>query len=217
MKTGVEYKELKDIEKRILKGIKIEDNLQNVKTVGAFDVGYSGKKYVCVAVVMDIESKKELETKSVTGDEVIPYSISMVAFREGPAILDAYHSLDIKPDVLIVKGSGAIHSNKVSLASYVGILTNKPCFGVSQDLLFGKLDEDKILFDNELKGIAIKTKAFSNPIYIIPGHNISIESSVKLTKDLISEEYKMPLPIHLAHKLVNKLKKEFNIKIIQNN
>ena len=35
--------------------------------------------------------------------------------------------------------------------------------------------------------------------------------------NLISEEYKMPLPIHLAHKLVNKLKKEFNIKIIQNN
>lgn len=216
MKTGVEYKELKDIEKRILKGIKLEDNFSNAKTIAAFDVGYSGKKYVCVAIVMDIESKQELETTNVIGDEIIPYSPSMVAFREGPAIIDAYRSLNIKPDILIVKGCGTVHPNKVGLASYVGILTNKPCFGVSQDLLFGKLDEDKIVFDNELKGKAIKTKAFSNPIYIIPGHNISIESSMKIIKELIIEDYKMPLPVHLAHKLVNKFKKEFNIKILNN-
>jgi len=212
MKTGVEYKELKDIEKRILKGIKTEDSFSNAKTIAAFDVGYFGKKYVCAVVVMDLETKKELETKSVTGDELIHYSPSMIAFREGPAIINAYRSLNNKPDILIVKGCGTIHSFKVGLASYVGILTNKPCFGVAPDLLFGKLDEDKIIFNNETKGIAIRTKDFANPIYITPGHNISIETSVKISKELIIEPYKMPLPIHLAHKLVNKNKKELAIK-----
>lgn len=207
MKNGVDFKELKDIEKKILKGIKLVDSFSEVKTIAAFDVGYTGKKYLCVAIVMDLDSKKELEIKKVSGDEIMHYSPALIAFREGPAIMEAYRSLENKPDILIVKGSGAVHPYKVGLASYIGILTNKPCIGVSQDLLFGRLDEDRIIFNEELKGIAIRTKAFANPIYIIPGHGISIDSSVSLIKKLIVEPYKLPLPLHIAHKYVNKEKK----------
>ena len=204
MKTGVDFKELKDIEKKILKGINIKDSITNIKIVVAFDIAYSDKKYYCVAVVYDLENKKELEVVKVEGEEVMPYSPTMVAFREGPAIISAYRELKIKPDVLIVKGNGAINNYKVGLASYVGVIINKPCIGVTKELTFGKLEEDNILFENEIKGKALKTKEFANPIYVSPGHNISLETSIEIVKKLIIEPYKLPLPLHLAHKYVNK-------------
>ena len=101
MKNGVDFKELKDIEKRILKGINLSDNFSIVKTVAAFDIAYTGNKYNCVAVVLDLETKQETEKKTVTGEEIIPYVPSLVAFREGPAVIAAYRELENKPDVLI--------------------------------------------------------------------------------------------------------------------
>ncbi len=138
----------------------------------------------------------------------MPYSPSMVAFREGPAVIDAYRTLENKPDVLIVKGEGVVRPLRVGLASYVGVILNKPCIGVAKELMHGRLDEDKLVFDGEIRGIAIKTKEFANPVYVTPGHNINLDTAVEIIKKGSIEPYKLPLPLHLAHKYVNKSKKE---------
>ncbi len=208
MKSGVDFKELKEIEKRILKGIKLENAFSSVKTVVAFDIAYNNNKYYCVAVVLDLETQKEIEIKQVSGEEIMTYSPNMIAFREGPVILDAFRELENKPDVLIVKGMGAINPKKVGLASYVGVITNKPCIGVAKELIYGRLEEDKVIFDGLKKGLAIKTKEFANPVYVSPGHGIDLESAVDVVSGLVDSNYKMPLPLHLAHKYVNKLKKD---------
>ena len=208
MKNGVDIRELKEIEKKILKGINTSDKLTNPKTVGGFDIAYIKNKYLCCAIVVNFETKEIIEKKIVSGEEIMSYSPNLASFREGPAIIDAYRSLEKKPDVLIVKGCGALNKYKVGLASYVGVLLNKPCIGVSKDLMFGRLDEDKIIGDNEIRGIAIKTKEFANPIFISPGHKINLEKSVEIVKELCIEPYKLPLPLHLAHKYVNKEKKQ---------
>jgi len=67
MKTGVDYKELKEIEKKILKGIKLENSFSEPKTIAGFDIAYNGKQYTCIAVVLDIETKQEIEVKQVSG------------------------------------------------------------------------------------------------------------------------------------------------------
>ena len=208
MKTGVDFKEIKEIEKKVLKGIKTEDSFSETpKILAAFDVGYTGKRYICSAIVINLENNEIIETKIGTGDEVMSYSPALSTFREGPPILQAYRELENKPDVLLVKGMGSINPHRVGLAGYVGILTNKPCISVNSELLTGKLDEDKIIFNGEIKGMALKTKAYSNPIYVSPGHNISVKTSVEIVKKLIIESYKLPFPLHLAHKEVNKAKK----------
>ncbi len=204
---SVDPKELKEIEKSILKGIDISDTSSKIRTVAGFEIIYTNKTYHCCCVVLDLETKEEKEQKEVTGQEIMSYSPTFIAFREGPAIIEAYRSLEEKPDLLIVKGNGALHKNKVGLASYVGVILNKPCIGVSKDLMYGNLEEDKIIFENELKGRAVKTKEFSNPVYVTPGHNISVNSAAEIIKKLIKEPYKMPLPLHLAHKYLNKIKK----------
>ena len=207
MKIGVNFQDLKEVEKKILKGIKLENTFSVVKTIVAFDITYIEKKYHCVAVVWDLDKGEEIEMKEVSGDEVLNYSPSLVAFREGPVILESYRNLENKPDLLIVKGNGFINPRKVGLASYVGFMLNKPCIGVVKDLLYGRLDEDKIMFENVVRGKAIRTKEFANPIYVIPGFGIDLEKSVEIVSKLIHENYKMPIPLHLAHKYLNKIKK----------
>ncbi len=208
MKSGINIKELKEIEKNILKGIKLENSFESLKTLAGFDVTYSGKKYVAAAVVIDFETKQEIERKIITGEEIMPYSPNLAVFREGPVILAAYRSLENKPDILVVKGNGALKDHKVGLASYVGVLVNKPCIGVAKELLFGRLDEDRIIVNDKLRGMAIKTKQFANPVYISPGHNINLETSVDIIKKITVELYKLPLALHLAHKYANKEKKD---------
>jgi len=86
-------------------------------------------------------------------------------------------------------------------------LSNKPCVAVAKELIFGRLDEDRILYNEEFKGKAIRTKEHANPVYIVPGHNISIEKATELIKSVVNSDYKMPYPLHLAHKNLVKLKK----------
>jgi len=208
MKTGVDIKELKEIEKKILKGINLDNSVTNIKLLAAFDIAYSKNKYICAAVVLNFETNEIIEKKIITGEEIMPYSPKLAVFREGPVILETYRSLDNKPDVLMIKGDGMLNKFKVGLASYVGVLINKPTIGVSKDLLFGRLDEDRIMVDNEMRGMALKTKQFANPVYVTPGHKINLEKSVEVVKKFIIEPYKLPLPLHLAHKLANKEKKD---------
>ena len=208
MKTGVNVKELKEIEKKILKGINLNNTINDIKLIGGFDIAYKNNKYVCAAVVIDFNTKEVVEKNIATGEEIMSYSPTLAVFREGPAIIDAYRGLENKPDVLMIKGNSALQKFKAGLASYVGVLLNKPCIGVAKELLFGRLDEDRIIVDNELKGMAIKTKEFSNPVYVSPGHGISLDKAVEITKSLIRDPYKMPLPLHFAHKLANKEKKQ---------
>ncbi len=210
MKSGIDFKELKEIEKRILEGVKLEDSFSDSKTIAAFDLGYIGKIYKCAAVIMDVETKEVIEKKEIEGEEVMPYSPNLVAFREGPVIINTYRELKNKPEILMIKGIGVLHPKKVGLASYVGVMLNKACFGVSKELSFGVLEEDRIIFNKELRGFAVKAKPYAKPVYVTPGHRISINSAVEITKKLIDSQFKLPLPLHLAHKCINKLKKDKN-------
>ena len=141
------------------------------------------------------------------------YSPRTIPFREGPIIIEAYRSLKIKPDVLIIRGDGALRRSKVGLASYVGVLINKPSIGVTKELIHGALNEDNIIIDDEIKGKALKIKELANPVYISPGHGLSVDKALEIIKKVSDPEYKLPLPMHLAHKHINKLKKQLFYKL----
>ena len=204
----IDFIELKRIEKDVLKGVSIKDVLTEIKTIAAFDIGFSGTKVICSCVVFNYPSMEVIEEKHTISEELMPYSPNLIAFREGPPITDLYRDLENNPDILIVDGFGVLHPSKAGVASYVGVLLNKPVIGISKELIYGNLDEDKVMFNNELKGYAVKAKEFARPVFITPGHNITAEKAVELIKNTVVAEFKLPLPLHLAHKKTNKIKKE---------
>lgn len=207
MHQKTDFNELKKIEKEVLKGISLKDSISEVNKIAAFDIGFSGTKVICSAIIFDFETMNVIEEKTKISDELMPYSPNTIAFREGPAIIDLYRELENTPDVLIIDGQGALHPAKVGVASYVGVILNKPCIGIAKELIYGNLDEDKIIFNNEIKGYAIKAKEFANPIFITSGHGVSIEKATEIVRKTIVPDFKLPLPMHLAHKLTNKIKK----------
>lgn len=212
MYQKIDFNELKKIEKEILKGISLKDSISEINKIAAFDIGFSGTKVICSAIVFDFETMNVIEEKTKVSDELMPYSPNMVAFREGPAIIDLYRELENTPDILIIDGNGSLHPNKVGVASYVGVILNKPAIGIVKELVYGNLDEDKIIFNNEIKGYAIKAKEFANPVFITSGHKVSIEKAIEIVKKTVVSEFKLPLPMHLAHKLTNKIKKDLGEK-----
>lgn len=216
MQNQFKPKELREIQKEILKGISLKDQFTEIKLIAAFDITFTKNKYACSSLVFEYPSLKLIEKKNSTGEELMPYSPNFSAFREGPQIIELFKQLENKPDILITNSHGALHPNKVGLASYIGVLLNKPTIGVFKNLIFGRLDQDNILFDQDLKGKALKTKEHAKPVFITPGHGISIESSYKIIKNTI-RDHKMPLPIHLAHKYANKLKKQLKVSSVPQN
>ena len=207
MKERSDYKTLKEVEKRILKAVNVSKELKELGTVAGIDIVFSGRKVFCGAVVLDYQTMNVIEKKSLVSDEPIPYSPSLVAFREGPPAVEIYKLLENKPDAIMVDGFGAIHDKRVGVASYVGVMVNKPTIGVAKEIVFGRADSDNVLVDGKIKGKLLITKDYAKPIVITPGHDLDLESSFRIVKHCL-KGYKMPLPLHLAHKIAVKLKKK---------
>ena len=201
-----EYRELKEIYSRIIKAIKFQNEFSEIKTIGALDISFSDKNAACAAVVMTYPELEIIEVKTLTTKEPIKYSPTLIAFREGNPLIKTYKLLENKPDLILISKPGSTNPKKVSTPGYVGVLINKPTIGVSKDLVYGHLEEDRIILKEEQRGLAIRTREHARPIFISPGFGVDIETAVNIVKKCTTE-FKMPLPLHLAHKYSNKTKK----------
>ncbi|MFX1453014.1 MAG: endonuclease V, partial [Promethearchaeota archaeon] len=138
-----------------------------------------------------------------------PYKPGFFIFREGPPILEIVLKLNIMPDVFLINSHGICHPLGIGAASHIGILIEKPTIGVAQNILCGDAAPPKNLGDispiflkNKIAGYAFLTQLNTKPIYISPGHLITLETAIKIVKNTI-KAYKLPEPLRLAHQLAN--------------
>jgi deoxyribonuclease V len=142
-----------------------------------------------------------------------PYISGLLAFREVPALLKAWDKLPVKPDVMVLDGQGIAHERRTGIATHFGLITGVPSIGSAKSRLYGKyaepgnraFDQSPMYDKGELIGIALRSKANCNPIYISPGHHISMEQSIEVIKNCI-RGYRIPEPTRQAHLLVNKIR-----------
>lgn len=213
---------LKETQKKIAEKIVLKDNfkIDRLKTVAGFDLAYHNKKMICVAIVLDFKTAKIIEKRYTVSDEIFPYVPTFLMFREGPPIIDTYHELKTEPDVLLIDGGGILHPLKSGVASYVGVSLDKPAVGVTKKLLCGEVFEGKIYFEKntiggkvkELRGERVETKLGSRPIFVSPGHKITVATAVNVVKKCMRGNHKLPEPLRLAHKYANKVREELVLK-----
>ena len=91
------------------------------------------------------------------------------------------------------------------MASHIGIALDKPTIGVSKRLLHGEVKEGKVYDNGHVIGFELETKENGKPIYVSPGHKVSLNTALQLIKENL-KGHKMPEYLHLAHKLTNKIK-----------
>ncbi|HEY8954873.1 endonuclease V, partial [Chitinophaga sp.] len=71
-------------------------------------------------VVMEFPSMKPVGYSLVKKEVLFPYVPGFLAFREVPALLDAWAQLPLKPDILVVDGHGIAHPRRMGIASHFG-------------------------------------------------------------------------------------------------
>jgi|SRR3989338_6240545 len=186
----------------------IKDSFKEIKTIAGCDqIVLENEIHSCV-VVCDFENMSIIEKTFANRKVEFPYIPGFLAYRGAPVIIDAFSKLKKKPDLLLVDGNGILHPRRFGIASYLGIALNIPSIGVAKKLLIGRVEKERILVADELRGVKFEAKKGANPVYVSPGHNISVQSSLEIVRKCMRLPHKMPEPLHLAHKFANRVKKK---------
>ena len=195
---------LKLEQKRLARKVSLKDSFTTVKTIGAAACSVYKNKLIASVIVCDFPSLKMIEKKKYVLENPLPYRSGFKAYREMPAIIEAFNLLECEPDVLLVDGCGINHLQGLGLASHLGLALNVATIGITSKLPFGKIEKSKILVDDTLCGFEIKTKEHANSIYIVAGHNIAVGSVLHLIPKLIVAPHKLPEPLHIAMRIAKK-------------
>ena len=207
------FDKLKVEQLKLAKKVILKDSFDKLELVAGVDQAYHQNDVISAIVVCDYKTMEIKEKTFAVVKAKIPYLTGFLAYREGPAISEAFVKLSIQPDVMMLDGNGILHPRKFGLASHMGVLLDIPSIGIAKQLLIGDVKEYKIYVDKELRGELVTTREHSRPIYISPGHKISLRTSVEIVKNCLKFPHKLPEPLHLAHRYANevrdKLAKEF--------
>ena len=200
--------ELKREQHRLANKVLLRDSFDKIKTIGGTECLPIGDKLLAVVTVCEFPSLKLVEKQTYLLDQPLPYKIGFQSYREMPAIIEAFNKLEQEPDVLLVKGMGINHPRKFGIASHLGIALNIATIGIIAKNTTGKIEKGKIMLNNDIVGFEIITREHANPVYVSPGHLISLGSTLDTVSKIIKFPHKMPEPLHLAHKFSRKKAKK---------
>ncbi|TGE23599.1 deoxyribonuclease V [Hymenobacter metallicola] len=169
-----------------------------------------------VFVVLRFPSLELVEKVWHTGPVEVPYVPGFLSFREAPNVLRTYEKLSQKPDIIMVDGHGIAHPRRMGIAAHIGVLLDKPSFGVAKQKLTGSFTEPAVtkgsispLTDKsgELLGEVIRSKDKVLPLFVSPGHRCDQATATRLTLACL-RGYKLPEPTRLADHWAEEFKKE---------
>ena len=157
-------------------------NNNNISNVCGIDVSYKDLNAFCSAVIVDKNTLEIIEIVNEKKTSSYPYIPGLFMLREGELLLKIVRLLKDLFDVLLIDGHGILHPRQCGLASYVGIMIDKPTIGVAKNLLCGSiLESNYVEYNKTILGYTIKKNNKKN-IYVSVGHKISLETSIDIVK-----------------------------------
>lgn len=201
------------IQQRLRRFVRLEDDLPGtVETVAGVDVGFKNENRITRAAVavLDFPSLQLIAHSTAETPTAFPYIPGLLSFREIPAVLRALEKLPRLPALLLCDGQGIAHPRRFGIASHLGVLLDHPTIGVGKTRLIGNhgpVPDEKgarvPLEDNgEIIGAVVRTRKGVKPLYISPGHRLSIESAVRWVL-VCTTRYKLPETTRWAHRLAS--------------
>ncbi|HET9588419.1 MAG TPA: deoxyribonuclease V [Anaerolineales bacterium] len=180
-----------------------------VTTIGGVDVSIKPESAQAAIVVLRYPELTPLEGIVAEAPLVFPYIPGLLAFREGPAVLAAWATLQNKPDLLMFDGQGIAHPRGIGIAAQMGLWLERPTIGVAKSRLYGRHEEvgrmrgDRAdLRDNQgnVIGTVLRTRERTNPLYISPGHLMDVETATEFVLACLTT-YRLPEPTRWAHRV----------------
>ena len=196
---------LKEEQLKLAKKAILRDSFEKLDLIGGVDAAYSQDYVISAIVVCDYKTMQVKEKVFAVAKAKFPYIAGFLAYREGPSISEAYARLENKPDVLIFDGNGILHPRRCGLASHIGVLLDQASVGVAKQLLVGEVKGNVVYAEKEARAELVVTKEHSKPVYVSPGHKISLKTSVEIVKHCLRLPHKLPEPLHLAHRYADEI------------
>ena len=109
-----------------------------VRTVGGVDIGLGEETARAAIVVLRYPDLAPVEAVTAEAPLVFPYVPGLLAFREGPAFLEAWQKLEHLPDLVMFDGQGIAHPRGIGIASQMGLWLERPTIGVAKSRLYGR-------------------------------------------------------------------------------
>ncbi len=207
--------ELINIQNNLSRNLIISDLfIKPIRKIGGVDLSFIKDHAIVACVCVNYENFEIIEKKTCLMKLDFPYRPGFLWFREGPPIIRIIKSLDVLPDIFMINAHGLAHPRKFGCASHIGVNIEKPTIGIASSRLFGEViriprkfgDIEPIKLNNETIGYTIKPK-IGKPIYVSPGHMISLESAVRITIYCL-RNHRFPEPLYLSHRLAESRKRK---------
>jgi deoxyribonuclease V len=187
-----------------------QDDFGDIRQVAGTDVAFEEQGRVTRGAVALLEypGLELIEHAIARRPTSFPYIPGLLSFREIPVLLDAIEALGRRPNLVICDGQGIAHPRRFGLACHLGVLTGLPSIGVAKSRLTGKHEvvPDRKgawvpLRDGEdVIGAVLRTRRGVRPVYVSPGHKVSLESAIRLTLDCVTR-FRLPETTRWADRL----------------
>jgi deoxyribonuclease V len=194
----------------------VSERKLTVSTVAGADISlnlYSTTIYAGI-ILLSFPGMQPLAHSLVKAETRFPYVPGYLAFREAPALVQAWEQMTVKPDVLIVDGHGIAHPRRMGIATHFGAVTGQATMGCAKKILCGSYSEPSaeqgayspITDKEEQVGFAFRSKQRTAPVFISPGHLLGLNNSIAIIRQCTGK-YRIPEPTRLAHELVNRFRR----------
>jgi deoxyribonuclease V len=187
-----------------------------VERVAGLDVSASrrSRRGFAGITVLDARELNVVEEVGVERELTFPYIPGLLSFRELPLLAYAWERLETRPDVLIFDAHGLAHPRRFGIACHGGMLFGVPSIGVGKTILVGKYEGlgeargsmAELVEKGEVIGMALRTRAGADPIFVSPGHRMDLETAVEIVLG-VTPRYREPATTRRAHRLVNELRR----------
>jgi len=204
------FEEARAVQENLRARVVTTDDLGAVRTVAGVDTGYEGDVVRAAVVVLAFPSLEPIDYAVGRRPAPFPYVPGYLSFREVPAVLAAFEALKTKPDLLLCDGQGIAHPRRLGIASHVGVLLDLPSIGCAKSRLCGRskaVPDERgahvpLTDRGEHIGVVLRTRPGTKPLYISPGHRVSIETAVRYVM-ACTTRYRLPETTRAADKLAS--------------
>ena len=201
---ATQFQDLLRLQTAIVARVVLDDPSGNFLSIGAVAQSFSNDVVFSSAVVVDA-LMNVIEESIASAKVTMPYIAGLLFFRERPAAIAALKELRAKLDVLIVHGRSINHPRFAGFALHLGVVLNASTIGVSKTMLCGEYVEPDqachcvpLKFRGRQLGFVLKTMIGTKPIFISPGHRISLQYALRVVLQCVIN-HRLPEPLRLAH------------------
>lgn len=215
MDWNLSPKEAIAVQKELRSHVRLVPLTKEPSLIGGCDVSMNrfAKEGFAGFVTLSYPALEQINYAVVKDTIPFPYIPGLLSFREIPMLMKAWEKLETKPDMLLVDGVGIAHPRRLGIATHLGLTLNIPTIGCAKSVLTGAYEEPgntpgeyTPLIDlktKEVIGAALRTKTNVKPVFISPGHLITLEDSLRIVTQCV-RKHRLPEPTRFAHNTMNR-------------